>query len=229
MSVIAIIPARSGSKGVPGKNLRRIGGRSLLARAVTSASRAVCEVFIYVTSDSDEVLASIGEFGFVSPIKRPPELSGDGASMIETVSHALTKIRHGPDDVIVLLQPTTPLRTGADIDGTVQAMRDAGATSALSVVRVEDGHPAHMYRRESGGLMRSYMTGYDGVRRQDLPEIFLRNGAVYCFVPALVDAGKLVGERPAYYEMPIERSANIDTELDLKWAEFLYEDSERRE
>lgn len=210
--VLGLIPARGGSKGVPGKNKRVVGGRPLIQFSIDVAQASGALTDIAVTTD-DEEIAAIARRAGVTAIARPHDIAEDNSPVIDAIRHALAELGQ-VFDAIVLLQPTTPLRTAADLDAAVELYFNHGANPVCSVLRCEDSHPARMYTTENGAL-RPLMPEWATTRRQELPPVYHRNGALYVFGHAEVDSGNMITERMTPYVMPEERSINIDTELDF--------------
>lgn len=209
---VAIIPARGGSKGVPGKNKRLVGGLPLIAYSITAARDSARIDRIVVTTDDDDI-AAIALAEGAEVVVRPGEIAGDASPVIDAVIHALAHIEVTQPSAVVLLQPTSPLRTGSDIDAALALFQAHGAP-VCSVCRAEDAHPARMYRVVDGRL-QSLMPELASERRQDLPPVFHRNGAIYVFGPNEIARREIITSDMVAYEMPGESSVNIDTELDL--------------
>lgn len=185
----AILLARGGSKGLPGKNLRAVGGVSLVGRSVRAARRATEVDAVFVSTDDAAIAAEARRFG-AEPIERPAALSGDAASSESGWLHALERIRAGgaAPGTLVFLQCTSPFTTSADIDGCVRALRAAGAAAALSV------RPDHSFLWTLGPDGRGCGVNHDERRprrrRQELPPQFVETGAVYAVrTEAFVAAG----------------------------------------
>lgn len=151
-------------------------------------------------------------------IERPRDIALDASPVIDAVRHAL-RVRaeqgHTAAECVALLQPTAPMRLASDIDAAVRMFLDHDHAPVCSVVRCEDNHPARMYRQSPDGVLLSLFPELASARRQDLPPVFHRNGAVYVFGQREVDAGVIIGDHMLAYEMPASRSLNIDTELDM--------------
>lgn len=222
MITAAIILARGGSKGVPRKNLRRIGGISLVGRSVRAASRAELVDAVYVSTDDDEIAAEARLMGGMA-IMRPADLSGDGASSESGWLHALETIRQegASPERLVFLQCTSPFTTGDDIDGCIQAMIEAKASCALSV------RPDHsfLWGKDEAGF--AVGVNHDETaqrkRRQDLPPQYCETGAVY-----VVDAGDFAatGNRfcgPVALHVTDHPPVEIDSLEDLALCERLAE------
>jgi CMP-N,N'-diacetyllegionaminic acid synthase len=180
--VLGVIPARGGSKGVTRKNLRQVGGRSLVAHAIRTAAESTRLTRFVTTTDDDEIASAAREEG--SPVRRrPSELATDDAPMALTVLDALNSAEEECGlvfDAVVLLQPTSPLRRGSDVDAAVELLeQDDRADCAISVCQVEDVHPARMYRLVGRRSMHPLWPEWETAQRQDLPPLYYRNGAVY--------------------------------------------------
>ena len=219
LSVLGLIPARGGSKGLPRKNIRPLGGRPLLAWTADAARASRYVDRIVVSTDDVEIASVATAAGLDVPFLRPAELARDDTPGIDPVLHALGQLP--AFDVVVLLQPTSPLRRASDIDGCVERMLATGAPVCVSVRRAFD-HPYWTYRCDVDGVLLPYAHDPGGEihRRQDLPPAFVENGAVYAArVPWLLSHRSFVGDRTVAYEMPADRSLDIDTADELQRAE----------
>jgi CMP-N,N'-diacetyllegionaminic acid synthase len=194
--VLAIVPARGGSKGLPGKNIRSLCGRPLIQWSIDTAL-ACDEIDAVVVSTDDEQIAAVaGAAGAEVPFLRPPALAGDAASSIDVVIHALDFLeRNGRVfDIVLLLEPTSPLREVADIQVALRRMVDTGAAAIVSVCRAESTHPAFMFRTTVQGRLEPLMSAYPtGVRRQEIEPLFYLEGTLYA---STVDA---LRERRSFY------------------------------
>lgn len=218
-AVLGLITARGGSRGLPGKNVLPLAGKPLIAWTI-EAARAAARVDRVVLSTDDPTIADVARsHGCDVPFQRPQDLATDTAGSIDVVLHALDALPgHG---VIVLLQPTSPLRAPADIDATLAPVLDGSAPACVSVTEAEQ--PPHwMYSLDAGRRLRPLLPKTGATRRQDLPATYVLNGAVYA-----ADASWLRGTRSfvtaetVAHVMPPERSVDIDTALDLAFAELL--------
>lgn len=231
LKVLALITARGGSKRLPGKNLRPLGGKPLIAWSVEAALGSAYIDRIVTSTDCPEIAAAARAAGSDVPFLRPPELSGDHASSADAGLHALRFLADEAYDIQVLLQPTSPLRTAADIDACIAALVNKNATSAMTVCEPEK-NPTVMFWREGDRLIPVTGTSlYDlrNARSQDFRPAWEINGAVYVNrVPWFLDRQSYYDDDTLPVEMPRERSANIDVELDFRIAEMLFE-SQRRE
>jgi CMP-N-acetylneuraminic acid synthetase len=227
MRVLAVIPARGGSKGVPRKNIALLGGRPLIAYTI-DAALAVGDLLIEVlVSTDDEEIAEVARVaGANVPFLRPAELAVDTARSVDVVRHAVdfVEARDGTRlDWVLTLQPTAPFRSPADIEAAVAlAGSDPDADSVISVVEVIDSHPVFVKKLVDGYIEPFCVEEVEGVRRQEIePPAYKRNGAIYVTRRELLESGQLRGQRQRAYVMPVERSINIDAPLDLIVAEAM--------
>lgn len=216
---LGLIPARGGSKRLPGKNLRRLGGKPLIAWTIEAALGAAMLDRVVVSTD-DPAIARVSEtHGAEVPFVRPPGLSTDTATSLDVVLHALEALP--PVDFVVLLQPTSPLREAADIDAAVRLAHDRRADAVVSVCPTD--HPPEWCNvlPEDGSMAGFLREEVRGVRSQDLPTSYRLNGAIYVYRRArlLRERAFAMDETCYAYVMPSGRSVDIDTELDLELAE----------
>lgn len=224
-SVLAIVPARSGSKGIPDKNMARLGGLSLIARAAHTLSKVSWIDRRVISTNSPAYAEEARAHGLDAPFLRPEELSTDTATALDTIVHALKtceKLDRREYSLIVLAEPTSPLREPADIESTVRALLRTGADTALTVSRIDTKcHPDKLFEIIDGRLKFYTAVGSTITSRQSLQPLYARNGLCYCFRrQTVLDRGALFTEKtvPVVTERPV---ANIDEPLDLRWAEFL--------
>lgn len=219
-TVLGVIPARGGSKGIPKKNIKPLLGRPLLAYTVDAARKSERLTHIAVSTDDAEIAAVARELG-VDVVDRPQELASDTTPTLPAVQHALDVLepRQGRFDYVFTLQVTSPFRSAGDIDRAIELLHTSGAESVIGVVRVHDNHPARIKRIRNGRLEAFDTPEPEGIRRQDLAPAYLRNGAVYVVRRDVIDRGSLLGEDQCPYEMSPERSINIDEPLDFALAE----------
>jgi len=228
MKVLAVIPARGGSKGIRNKNIIPLQGKPLIVYTLEAACSAILLSRCIVSTDAHDIIAVCRSHGADVPFVRPAELAGDETPTLPVLFHALEQLGEAYDAVMIL-QPTSPLRTGADIDAAIQLLVDnEAADSVISVVPVGDTHPARMKRIEQGYLLDpEFAEEQEGQRRQDLPELYLRNGAVYLTrTRVLLDQYSFKGRNSLAYVMPEERSVNIDSEMDLLLASVIMDRKE---
>jgi CMP-N,N'-diacetyllegionaminic acid synthase len=213
--VLALIPARGGSKGLPGKNVLPVGGRPLIGWTIEAAKHARYIDRLVLSSDDEQIVATARACGCDVPFRRPPELATDTAPMIDVVLHALEQL---PEyEIVVLLQPTSPLRTTADIDAACAMLENDAVPACVSVSPVEQS-PYWMYRLNADARMTPLIdTGSQATRRQDLPTVYALNGAVYVARAGWLRQHRtfVTGDTVAHV-MPQERSIDIDTAADLE-------------
>jgi len=214
--VLALIPARGGSKGVTRKNLRELGGKPLIAYSIEEAFKSRYVTDVIVSSDDEEIL-SVAQSYKSRILKRPAELAMDNTPSIDVVIHALTELQGYSH--IVLLQPTSPFRTAEDIDNCLQTCFSS-CSACVSVVEA-DKPPQWMYTITDDHVIVPLMFERTYTRRQDIPKSYALNGAVYAAeVNRLLVTRAFMTIDTKSYIMPKERSLDIDTPLDLEIAEF---------
>lgn len=219
MSLLALIPARGGSKGVPRKNVRLLAGKPMIAWTIEAARQARGVDRIVVSTDDDEIARVAREFGAEIPFMRPDALAQDNTSSMDVVFHALDNLPEHDD--ILLLQPTSPLRTAEDIEAIVRLRMESNAPAAVSVTEM-DHPPEWMYRMGAGMHLQPVLNTQSPVRRQDAMPAYALNGALYLArVNWLREQRSFVTDQTIGYVMPAARSPDIDTPLDWRWVEFL--------
>ena len=224
MRTLGVIPARGGSKGIPGKNLRLLAGRPLLAYTADAArgSRRLSRV---VLSTDDEATAAAGRsLGLEVPFLRPADLAADDSPMLPVLRHAVEALSASgfEADAVVLLQPTSPLRRAEHIDAAIELLEATGADSVVSVVEVpHQFNPVSVMTLE-GDRLKPFVPGPLVTRRQDKPRVFARNGpAVLVTRCAVLAAGSLYGDDCRPLVMDAATSVDIDSAADLDYAEYL--------
>jgi len=219
--ILGIIPARGGSKGLSGKNLRLLGGRSLLSWTIEEAKKSKFLDRLIVSSEDDEIIKAAKELDCDVPFVRPEELSRDNSPGIDPVLHAL-RVLPEKYEYVVLLQVTSPLRTAGDIDQCLKYCLEKEAPACVSVAPAAKS-PYWMYSLGEEGKIKPLIdTGKNIYRRQDLPSAYVLNGAIYCAkVDWLLKKKNFISGDTIVYVMPPERSLDIDSELDLQICEYL--------
>ncbi|WP_289140212.1 cytidylyltransferase domain-containing protein [uncultured Brevibacillus sp.] len=218
--VLAIIPARGGSKGVPRKNVRELAGKPLIAWTIEAGKKSTYIDELIVSSEDAEIIGVAEQYGAHVPFVRPKHLAADGTPGLDPVFHALTEL---PDyDYVVLLQPTSPLRLTEDIDRCIEQVLNSGVPAAVSVTEPEKS-PYWMYTLQENRLMKPLIAQEEvPVRRQDLPPVYALNGAVYVAeVEWLWKSKSFVTEETSAFIMPKSRSYDIDTEDDFLLCEWM--------
>lgn len=223
--ILGLLPARGGSRRVPGKNLAVLDGTTLVRRALQTALRSGALDLVVLSSEDDEILAQADGLDIVA-LRRPPELATDRALSYDVAWHALRAVEnagHGPFDALALMQCTTPFTSPEDVAGAVKLLRTSGARSVVTVARVPDvAHPLKL-KLLDGNRLTPYLRNDELTPSHDLPELWSRNGAVYASRRAVLEAGILVDPDALGYPMPSERSLDVNTPLDLAFARFLAE------
>ncbi len=218
--VLALVPARGGSKGIPDKNRVKLGGRPLLAWTIEAARASKTVDRVIVSTDDARLALLASGCGAEVPFLRPKALARDDTPTMPVVMHAIAELQW--TDIVVLLQPTSPLRTAEDVDACVELFA-AGESAVVSVTPAAPP-PQHMLVRTSEGVAPLLGPLPTGGRRQDLPPVYALNGAVYVADVAMLRAhGTFVTETTRLYEMPRERSIDIDDPLDLVVAQAFLE------
>jgi CMP-N,N'-diacetyllegionaminic acid synthase len=219
-----IIPARGGSKGLPGKNLRVLGRLPLIGHAIASAREAKRLTRFVVSTDSAEIAEAARAHGAEVPFMRPAELATDEAGMVPVLQHAVRWLEAsgGPrPDFVVTIQPTSPFRVGEDIDRTIAKVIDTGSDSAQTVVEASY-HPFFMKTLDGDRTAPLYPDSHTILRRQDAPAVYQPSGAVYVTrYDLLMRDGRVLGKDNRAIVMGFEASANVDTEWDFLLAELI--------
>ncbi len=229
-NTLAIIPARGGSKAVPRKNIRVVGGKPLIAYTIETAL-AAGELFhrVIVSTDDAEIAEIAKHYGAEVPFMRPGELSGDHVPTLPVLQHAVDFVEKQDSltlDGVFLLQPTAPLRTVADIAAALEIARKEDCDSVISVVQVFAVHPILMKRIEDNCLTDYCMVEKEGTRRQDYnPPAYMRNGAIYLTRRnVLMNENSIWGQKICPYVMPPDRSVSIDDDMDLRLLEIMLQE-----
>jgi N-acylneuraminate cytidylyltransferase len=210
----AVIPVRGGSKGIPGKNLLRFGGLTLLERAIQLAKASPLVDRVLVTTDSPEMQEVAVRHGAAMPSLRPARLASDTATTADAVLHLIATCGLISGNLL-LLQVTSPLRTSADLARFLAAYAASGAPAAASVVKHEEPRPEKLKRIVDGRVVSYLEASYEGPR-QVLPQPYALNGAFYVIgVSTLMKEKRFLPEGTLAFEMPASRSANLDSPEDL--------------
>ncbi len=222
MTVLAIIPARGGSKGVPHKNLRDVGGRSLLARAIAACLGANGIDRVFVSTDDAEIQKAALAAGAEANPLRPVELANDVAPVFAVIQHVVNAIGSEESRIttIVLVEPTSPFRTSAHVAATVSRFRAGDCRSAVTVMPL-DRKPENIFVKDR--YLRRYITAprESFARRQSMAHLCRINSAVYVVARDDVDAGIWLPDPIGFVEMDARSSINIDAPLDLEFAEYM--------
>ncbi|MDT3698276.1 MAG: acylneuraminate cytidylyltransferase family protein [Thermincola sp.] len=213
--VLGIIPARGGSKGIPRKNIKLLAGKPLIAWTIEEAKKSQYLDRFILSSEDAEIITTAKSWGCEAPFVRPAELARDDTPGIDPVMHALFQIGEH-FDYVVLLQPTSPLRTVEDIDGCICFCVQEGAPACVSV-SLTDKHPYWMHILDKRHRLHPlFPTAQSIQRRQDLPPVYIENGAVYVAQKDfLLNTKSFTGGDTLAYVMLPERSWDIDNESDF--------------
>lgn len=225
--VLGLIPARGGSKGLPGKNVADLAGRPLIAWTIEAARRSHYIDRLILSCDDEAICAVARTWGCEVPFVRPEELARDETPSVPVVLHALETL--GEDfDILVFLQPTSPLRSTEDIDACIEHCRPGGAPACIAVTEPAKS-PFWAYTMDGEGRLAPLIPRPPSggpTRRQELPTVFAPNGAVYvAHVPWFRQHRAFLSTGTVGHVMPAERSVDIDGPIDLKLAALLIQDA----
>lgn len=214
--VLAIVPARGGSKGIPNKNIIDLAGKPLISYTLTAAKNSRYIDDIHVSTDSSRIAEVAEGFGVSVPYFRPPELATDKARTIDVILYCieLLKSKGSVYDIVVLLQPTQPLRSSFDIDEALETFMEHGCKSLVSVSEATDSPVLIRTVGKDGSLERILDAG-STVRRQDMAKYYRVNGAVYINLASELNSEISLNDNKIPYIMDKDRSIDIDEELDL--------------
>lgn len=226
-AVIGIITARGGSKGIPGKNIKQLAGKPMIAWTIEAALKANCLSQLLVSTDDPEIARVAWDWGAKVPFLRPAALATDTASSVDVALHALSWLRDTGKimpEFILLLQPTSPLRQAEDIQNAVKIQRDTGADAVVGVCVIS--HPVQwLMRLGAGGELLPWLPNERASRRQDTEPLYQVNGALYLIRTEVLQATRTfspIGTQA--YVMPPGRSLDIDTPWDFQIAELVLRD-----
>ena len=233
-SIIAIIPARGGSKGLPRKNIKQLCGKPLIAWSIEVGLGSTYVDEVMVTTDSEEIALVARQFGASTPFMRPPELASDTATSFDVVKHAIDfyRVSMGREfDYVLLLEPTSPLRDKVDVNNAlVQLLSNPSATAIVGICKTESQHPAFLVKKDAQGFLVGYENAEMKVlRRQDIGEVLFFEGSVYISQVDILMAKKtFYHERTIGYEVPKWKSFEIDDMDDFIVVEALMKFKEKK-
>jgi CMP-N,N'-diacetyllegionaminic acid synthase len=215
MSILGIIPARGGSKGVSGKNIKLLGELPLLAYTAKSALASKQLSKVILSSDCQEIANVAQQFGIEVPFLRPNHLASDTASSIDLVQHAVTYLESQEEyyDAICLLQPTSPFRKKGFIDKAIEKFINEAADALVSVLPVpHEFNPHWVFESNNKGFLH-LATGDTEIikRRQDLPPAYFRDGSIYITKTTVIKNGSFYGNKLSYIENDADFYVNVDT------------------
>lgn len=220
---LIIIPARAGSKGLKNKNKLILGGIPLILWSIRHAQSCFSEFDIIVTTDDSDIIELCKSLK-VDLLIRSEKLSSDNAMMVDVLADALNYFERSNSKKvqnILLLQPTFPFRSENDSNSLLELIKSSDFDTIISVIKVNDTHPARMYTISENHLI-AYEEKFNDLNRQDLPHVYLRNGAYYCFKSQLIRKGKLYGNKIVPFVMDVENKVNIDDKMDFLLAQTIY-------
>jgi N-acylneuraminate cytidylyltransferase/CMP-N,N'-diacetyllegionaminic acid synthase len=223
--MLAIIPARGGSKGFPGKNIKPLGGLPLICHSIKAALKSNLIDRVIVSTEDNEIASIAKDCGAEVPLMRPANLASDTSMVMDAYLHAvdfIAKENSKPIQSFAALLPTVPLRTSEDIDNAIKIFNDKNANSVISVA--EAPIPLHWNMRiTKEGILENYLSEFNAIKnRQELEKTYVPNGAIYVFrTEILRSTRQYYTEKTFPYIMPRNRSADIDDLLDFEWAEYL--------
>lgn len=217
--LMALIPARGNSKGLPGKNTAPLSGIPLIAWTIAAARESVYVDSAIVTTDSQEIADIAASYGADIPFLRPATLAMDDTPGIAPVLHACQTLPGY--DLVVVLQPTSPMRTAAHLDAALNLMAEQDADFCVSVTQAKQ-HPNWMYRKSDDGFLQRYEQDEMKTDRQSLSPVYALNGAIYIArIPQMMEQKSFAGQKTIAFEMSPEHSADIDTAFDFRLCEML--------
>lgn len=222
---LAVITARGGSKGIPGKNIKMIAGKPLIAWSIAAADESQYLTRCIISTDYPDIIEVAKKYGGDVPFQRPDELAQDTTPHLPVMQHAVNWVKenNGEEyDYIMILHPTSPMRTGEDIDNCIKKIVDTDADSVISMVELANFSLKKLKKIENDLILPLVEEeGTSSSRRQELSKIYKRNAALYLTKTEVLMAGDLFGKISRPYIMPEERSVDIDASIDFTIAECL--------
>jgi len=220
--MLAIIPARSGSKGLSGKNIKLLNNKPLIAYTIEAAKKSKLVSEIFVSTDSEKIQKVAIDFGANCPTLRPKELSADNSLSIDVYKHVIKKLNETRDkkiDNFIVLQPTSPLRTDKNIDEAIELFIDKKADSVISFT--PEKHPIYWHKFINDE--NKFVDIFDDIpkNRQNYRKSYYPNGSIYVFKTEIINKGIYTTNNSFPYIMKNEKSVDIDTLQDFEYAEFL--------
>jgi len=231
-TILGLIPARGGSKGLPRKNIKTLLDKPLIAWTIEQALASKYLDRVIVSTDDEEIAEVSKEYGAEVPFLRPEELATDEAKGIDVVLYAIDWMERNdkPYDLLMLLQPTSPLRTSNDIDKAIELLFQKNAQAIVSVCEV-DHHPYWSNTLPDDGCMKDFIKPeVTNKNRQELPIFYRLNGAIYlAYSDYLKEKRSFLGKDTFAYIMPQRRSVDIDNEVDFKLAGIVIRENKQKE
>jgi len=226
-NILGITLARAGSKGIKNKNIKLLNGKPLLAYTIIESLKSKYLDEYIISSDSEEIRQSALDYGAIAPFSRPSKFSGDTASSVSALQHAVNWMENEKNikyDYVVEVMCTNPFKTHIDIDKCIDILHLNSADSAIAVHKLEDHHPARIKKIIDGKIVDFCVNEIPESRRQDLkPDAYIRSGSIYALNrDYLMNSSRRYGSKNSFaYILPQERAINIDSMIDLMVAESI--------
>ncbi|WP_445736621.1 acylneuraminate cytidylyltransferase family protein [Mariniflexile sp.] len=223
MRILGLIPARGGSKTVPGKNIKLLEGKPLLQYTVDAAKPSKFLSKLILSSDDDAIIDVAKQLNLEVPFKRPSDLAQDNSPTLPVIQHALNFFteQHIYFDAVCLLQVTSPFKTTQFIDSAIKKFMETDADSLVTVQKIPDEYNPYWAFQPNGADYMELVSGEKDIisRRQDLPKTYHRDGLIYITkTDVLLNKNSLYGSKISYIESPLESAINIDTLSDWEKA-----------
>lgn len=219
-NVLCVIPAREGSKGLPNKNIKNLGGKPLIHWVIDEARKSKSIDKLILSTDSDKII-ELSREKIEVPFKRPKSISTDNSSIIDVLIHAINFFKN--KDIVfkytLLLQPTSPFTLCSDIDEAIKLIKKQNIDTLISGYKIEQTHPDIMFYRNDKKI-KWYNNNIKQVNRQDLSKLYIRSGNIYLFKSELLSNNTLYGKNINFIEIPRKRALSIDNEEDFNLAKF---------
>ncbi|MBU3925951.1 acylneuraminate cytidylyltransferase family protein [Patescibacteria group bacterium] len=231
-NILGVITARGGSKGIPGKNIKILGDKPLIAYTIDIAKKSKLITHLIVSTEDEEIIDVAKKYGVDVPFVRPKELAQNNTPHLPVMQHAIKFMEEKLGivfDYVVILQPTSPFRIPDDIDNTLKKLIKNKADSAVSLMEVGNYHPMRIKKLEGDRVLDYCMAEQEGIRRQDLPTAYKRSGAVYAMQRnLLMEQNRLYGNYNVGLAVPQERSIDIDEPMDWLKAEYMLKELKQK-
>jgi CMP-N,N'-diacetyllegionaminic acid synthase len=229
LRVLGIILARKGSKGLPGKNTMTLRGKPLIAWSIQAGLESHFITDVVVSTDGAEIASIAQECGAEVPFIRPAHLATDTSTSADAIMHAISFLHQDGRqyDYVILLEPTSPIRSSTDIDGAISSLVSSGGSALVSVCRASTVHPSFMFTMGIENLLSPYETSRarESIRRQDVDDVFYPDGSIYVSSTQTFESEmSFYHEGTLGYEMPRWKSLEIDDELDFLLVEAVMRD-----
>ena len=220
--MLAIIPARGSSKGLPGKNIKLLNGKPLIYYTIEAAKRSTSISSIVVSTDDEEIASVSRKLGVNVPFLRPEQLAADNAKAIDNYIYTIDRLEKEQNAKIkdfIVLQPTSPLRDYEDIDNAIKLFITKDADSVVSYT--EEQHPISWHKHLTAEMKFRNIFDDDLLNRQEYEKTYYPNGSIFVFKTKLIRSKKYYSDNSFAYIMPAYRSIDIDTLEDFNYAEYL--------